>query len=112
MDVELFALTAGGVNEPKAEWTDQARRNLTDALVARSGQGQVVFQPFPGDADETVAERVHLNRAVAQAISIHHFHAVALPSKAGRLDWSMGEQVGAVAFSREPPRSARRTAWY
>ena len=34
-----------------------------------------------------------LHGAIARAINIHHFGTLALPSKDGKLDWSIGEPV-------------------
>ena len=49
------------------------------------------------DADE-VAELNALHGALASAIALHHFGAdwLRLPTKAGRLDWSLGEAVATV----------------
>lgn len=92
MDVELFSLTAGGVMEPKADWTDQARRNLTGALTAHAA-GKVVFQSFQGALEGPLAELGHLQDAVASSIFMYHFGALKLPGKAGRLDWTLGDGV-------------------
>jgi hypothetical protein len=35
LDVELFAVTAGGVLAPRAEWTTKAIANLKEALRLR-----------------------------------------------------------------------------
>lgn len=93
MDVELFSLTAGGVLEPKAEWTAKARQNLADALAARGAGGRAGFRPFQGALEGDLAELAHVQDAVASAIFIHHYGTMKLPSKAGRLDWSLGAGV-------------------
>jgi len=93
MDVELYSLTAGGVREPKAEWTQAARKHLLDGLVARSAS----FRPFQGETEGTIAELGHLHSAVASEIWVHHFGPMKLPSKAGRLEWSLGPDAGAIA---------------
>ncbi|BDU78700.1 hypothetical protein [Mesoterricola sediminis] len=97
LDVELYALTAGGVREPKAEWTEKARTNLLEALRGRERPGGLRFIPFEGPADETVAELGHLNAAVAEAIWWHHFGPMHLPAKRGQLDWTLGEEAAALA---------------
>ncbi len=97
MDVELYALTAGGVREPKAEWTEKARKNLTDALLARTAPGKVTFKLFQGEQNETLAELGHLTNAVANTIWIHHYGAMKLPGKGGRLDWTLGEDASLIA---------------
>ena len=96
LDVELFSVTAGGVLEPRAEWTAKAVANLKEALRLRgSGQGGT-FVPAPPGEGELLAELNHLHGAVARAIDIHHFGSWKLPSKAGKLDWSLGEEVAEI----------------
>lgn len=96
LDVELFALTAGGVGEPRAEWTAKAIANLKEALRLRgAGQGGT-FVPAPAGEGELLAELNHLHGAVARAIDIHHFGNRKLPSKGGKLDWSLGEEVAEI----------------
>lgn len=96
LDVELFAVTAGGVLEPRAEWTAKAVANLKEALRLRgAGQGRA-FVPVPDGDGELLAELNHLHGAVARAIDLHHFGSWKLPSKAGKLDWSLGEEVAEI----------------
>lgn len=96
LDVELFAVTAGGVLEPRAEWTTKAVANLKEALSLRgTGQGRT-FVPVPAGDSELLAELNHLHGAVARAIDLHHFGTWKLPSKAGKLDWSLGEEVAEI----------------
>ena len=97
LDVELYSLTAGGVREPKAEWTEKARKNLTDALVARSVPGKLTFRPFQGEGLDTLAELNHLHSAVSGEIWSHHFGSLKLPSKEGKLDWTLGEEAAAIS---------------
>lgn len=94
-DVELFEISAGGVLEPKAEWTQAAAKHLRSALTDRSAKLDMksVFLS-EGDSDE-VAEINALHAAVAGAIALHHFgpSMLRLPTKEGKLDWSLGEPV-------------------
>lgn len=96
MDVELYSLTAGGVAEPKADWTELARNNLAAALEARGTAAQVTFKPFQGASTPELAELSHLARAVANVIWSNHFGPWNLPGKAGQLDWTLGEEVSAI----------------
>lgn len=94
-DIELFEMSAGGVLEPKADWSATAAKHFRAALDAKRKRLEMksVFLSEQ-DADE-VAEINALHAAVARAISTHHFGAgnLALPTKDGKLDWSMGEPV-------------------
>jgi hypothetical protein len=89
LDVELFEISAGGVIEPRADWTALAVRHIKEALRARHGQ----WKDFSDDADPAIAEVLRLHRAVTQALVTHHAGSLKLPTKAGRLDWSLGPDV-------------------
>jgi len=96
VDMELFSISAGGVLEPKADWTEAAARHFKAAvLAANQGFGLRSVELAEKDADE-VAEVNTLHAAVAQAIAMHHFGPLALPTKDGKLDWSLGEAVRPV----------------
>jgi hypothetical protein len=91
-DMELFSISAGGVVEPRADWTDAAQKNFTVALAGeRKRLGANVTTMSEADADE-FAEITTLHRAVADAISLHH-RDLKLATKEDRLDWSLGEAV-------------------
>ena len=92
-DIELFSISGGGVLEPKADWTEAASRHFKAALIEKKQKlGLSSIELTTQQADE--ADEVNaLHGAVARAISIHHFGALPLPSKDGKLDWSMGEPV-------------------
>lgn len=91
-DMELFSISAGGVTEPRADWTEAAQKNFKAALDARRARlGAEVIQLSEAQADE-FAEVWALHRAVADAIWVHHAkRGLELPTKAGKLDWSLGD---------------------
>ena len=98
LDIELYSISAGGVPEPKADWTEQAHKNFRAALMARNGiQGIELVTLGERDADD-FADINALHGAVARAISLHHFGPpnFRLPTKDGKLDWSLGEAVRAI----------------
>lgn len=91
-DMELFSVSAGGVIEPRADWTEAAQKNFSLALQARRERlGTKVAEMDATQADE-FSEIVTLHRAVADAIYTHH-RELELPTKGRRLDWSLGEAV-------------------
>jgi hypothetical protein len=95
LDIELYSISAGGVPEPMAEWTEKAHKNFRAALIERKGiQGIELVTLSERDADD-LADINALHGAVARAISLHHFGPPAfnLPTKQGKLDWSLGEAV-------------------
>jgi hypothetical protein len=98
VDVELFSMSAGGVNEPKADWTASAHQHMKAALVAKSVKlGFSASQMDDGAADE-FAEQIALHAAVARSINLHHAigGAWALPTKEGKLDWSFGDAMAGL----------------
>lgn len=96
MDVELFLVSAGGVLEPQAEWTTKALDNLKIAFRERQQTGKVVFSEFPSEPDDTVDGLNRLHGAVGTAINLHHFGPLKLPTKEGRLEWTLGPDVATV----------------
>lgn len=96
LDIELFNISAGGVLEPQAEWTALAHENLRQAFLTRKNALNVSFKPLADDADERIDNLNRLHGAVGRAISLHHGGAYALPTKEGKLDWSLGEEATAI----------------
>lgn len=105
-DVSVGSVTTGGMVEPRADWTEQARANVTAALKAqqagRGGQVLVVEKrsEIPNVDPDTVAEIERLNFIVAQSIVLHKYLGVYLPTKRGRgLEYTLGRE--AVEFGRK-----------
>lgn len=98
-DIELFSISAGGVLEPKADWTEAASRHFKNALVEKKKKALKldVVEVSEKDADE-FADINALHGAIARAISMHHFGPgfLNLPTKDGKLDWSLGEATRTI----------------
>jgi hypothetical protein len=99
-DVTVGSLTTGGMIEPRADWTDQARANIIAALRAqqasRGGKAQIIDHrnELAGVSPDELADVERLNYAVAQSIVIHKYLGDYLPTKRGRgLDWTLGEDA-------------------
>ncbi|MBC7780295.1 MAG: hypothetical protein H7125_09350 [Proteobacteria bacterium] len=95
IDVEIFEFTAGGM-EPRADWTSQAGTHLRAALLSRKTTHGALPVDLPATNDELIEELQHLHRAVGGAISLHHFGMLKLPTKDGKLDWSLGDEVKVI----------------
>jgi len=101
-DVELGELSAGGVTEPKPDWTQLAHANMAVALRAAAGARHLSLADFKPDAggaelSERNEQLVKLHRAVGRAILQHQYMPVAaLPTKQGRFDWSLGPESGSI----------------
>lgn len=123
IDVELFSLSAGGVPEPKADWTADASGHMRDALRERFKTLGLDAQLGDEALGDEFAEQVGLHAAVARSIALHH--AVgggwSLPTKGGVLDWSFedsmqglarktGARYGLFVWVRDSYASAERKA--
>ena len=89
-DIELFEISSGGVTEPRADWTEIAERHVTQGLRMRKAKLGAEVIEFSDGGDEAVAALLRLHRAVSEAVVVHHFGSLKLPTKEGRLDWSLG----------------------
>jgi hypothetical protein len=104
-DVTVNSLTTGGMAEPRAEWTDQARANIVEALRAeqagRGGKALVLARrnELPNVSAEEIADLERLHYAVGNSIALHKYSGAALPSKRGKgLEYTLGED--AVSLGR------------
>src|SRR3954466_6231046 len=72
-DVTVGSLTTGGLVEPRADWTEQARRNIVAALreqqAARGGKAQILEHrnELRGASEQEVADLERLFYAVGQS---------------------------------------------
>jgi len=105
-DVTVGSLTTGGMIEPRADWTDQARSSIVTALqqqqAGRGGHVTIVEHrnEIPGVSADELADVERLNMAVDQSIVLHKYLGDYLPTKRGRgLDWTVGN--GAVELGRK-----------
>jgi hypothetical protein len=96
-DVTVGSLTTGGMVEPRADWTDQARASIVQALraqqAARGGNLTIIEHrnQLPGVTAQELADVERLNFAVDQSIVLHKYLGDYLPTKRGKgLDWTLG----------------------
>jgi hypothetical protein len=107
LDVELGELTAGGIVEPKSEWTSDARKYMHQALEEEAKSRNVTlvdYQPQRGTPEDqaTSLDLIKLYRAVGGAVLLHDYiPQYQLPSKGKNFDWSLGPEVAAIARSQQ-----------
>ena len=99
-DVTVGSLTTGGMVQPRADWTEQARASIVAALRAqqltRGGNITVIEHrnQLPGVSEQELADVERLNAAVDQSIVEHKYLGDILPTKRGRgLDWTLGQDA-------------------
>jgi hypothetical protein len=91
VDVELSALLATGLSEPRADWTDTARELLQSGLGARLQDAGALPLAMPADRLDPELRQVELlYQAVASSILSAELQPENLPTKRGRFDWTLG----------------------
>ena len=101
----MNALTTGGMAQPRADWTEQARGNIIAALRAEEAShgGKVLVlarrNELPDVRAEEIADLERLFYAVGNSIALHKYSGYALPTKRGKgLEYTLGED--AVSLGR------------
>jgi hypothetical protein len=95
-DVQVSVLTAGGMLELREDWTKQAHGHVLKALQeqqqSRGGQITVATSREEAGGDpQALIELTHLHAAVGQAIKVHKYSGLVLPTKKAQFDWTLGE---------------------
>ena len=97
-DVKYYLLTAGGVPQPRAEWTEAARINFSRALQNYTAERDIEIVALPDQEQLTELETDYqkLYSAVGSTVLSHYYGPIKLPTKKGVFDWSMGPGVQAI----------------
>jgi hypothetical protein len=101
-DVELFLLTAGGLAETNAEWSETAKSNLLAALenqiVGQGGQVMIASKIMTdAQSAKQIADLERLHRAVGATIFTHTGQSIfPLPTKVNKFDWTLGDQARVI----------------
>ena len=104
-NVDVGIITTGGLVEPRADWTEQARGHLLHALreqqAGRGGRTMILEtrEGVPGVPADKIADLERLFTAVGSSIIIHRYQGLHLPTKRRQgIDWTLGQD--AVEFGR------------
>jgi hypothetical protein len=99
LDIELGLLNAGGIVEPRADWTEAARGHLNTALESLIDDADTDLivdtriDPY-ADLDDVEIQLVKLHGALGLSILLHQYEpALKLPSRPPGFDWSLGPEV-------------------
>ena len=104
-DVEISLLTAGGLLEPNAEWTEQGRQNVVTALGQEMAERNIdvisyAEQNTSNLTDSDNVQMIKLHEAVGNSIARHKFTpGQELPTKENKFDWTLGEGVQSIKES-------------
>jgi hypothetical protein len=93
-DVHRALLTAGGVQEPRADWSRQGKDNLAAEMQASLEARRHAFQMVdPETAMEgRTGQLLRLNEAVTQSIPVFGH----IPTKKGEFVWTLGDGAQAL----------------
>lgn len=98
-DVELSVLTAVGLSEPRADWSQEATTNLQSALQASLAGDSHTFRVV--DPETAMGGRtgqlMRLHEAVGASILTFDYGLYKLPTHAAGFDWTLGEGARALA---------------
>jgi hypothetical protein len=97
-DVKYYLLTAGGVPQPHAEWTEAARTNFSNSLnIYASKRGiEIITMDEEDQLTDTEISYQKLYSAVGSSVLAHHFGVLKLPTKKGTFDWTLGPGVNVI----------------
>jgi len=103
-DISVGVLTAGGSFEHREDWTKQARNNIISALrtqqTNRGGSTTIATTREAAGGDmQMVTDLYWLHSAIGRSIRIHKYSPMALPTKQGKFDWTLG--MDAVAYGAQ-----------
>lgn len=100
--IKVGAQSTGGMAEPNADWTEQAKANIGAALAAQQSQlgNQIITAEEPvGDDAQKLAEYRALFTVLANSVMVYQFFpGNRLPTKkrVGVFNWSIGPEIQAL----------------
>ena len=97
-DIKYYLLTAGGVPQPHAEWTEEARKNFSSSFFELASNKGMEIITIPDDRNLTEIEIQYKNlyTAVGSSILSHHVGQYKLPTKKTLFDWTLGPGVNVI----------------
>jgi hypothetical protein len=99
IDLKVYEFTAGGVREPKDDWTEAARRNFSTSFEAELKERSLEAKVLGEDSDSEELDDVRtLYDAVRDAILTHTYGDASnwnfFPEKLNHFDYSLGPVDG------------------
>ena len=91
-DVKIYALTAGGVQELRDDWSAEGRKAVTDAVVAHFKRRHVAVKLVqPKNRESEMDDLQALYRAVSSSVLDHTYSDTErFPSKMARFEYTVG----------------------
>jgi hypothetical protein len=98
-DIELLEVLAGGISEPRKEWSDKARelypQMVGEVLATNKIERKTDFKVIDRfEPNSRMGQIVRLNQVVSMSILVYTYGGNQLATKKGKqLDWSLGPGV-------------------
>jgi len=98
-DVQLALLTAAGLPEARADWTQQGAVNLESSLERALATSSYTIKPVnPEDVmGGRSGQLMRLHEAVGQSIISFEYGPYRLPARAEGFDWTLGDGTRSLA---------------
>ena len=92
-DVQLALLTASGLQERRADWSEGGQANLNMAIAeALEGRSHSIQTLDPAASMEgRTGQLLRLHEAVGASVQAFEYSGLKLPTKQGTFDWTLGE---------------------
>lgn len=94
-DIELAVLTASGVQEPRADWSEAARNNIAAEIEGELKARSHAYSTM--DPDEAMGGKVGQLLRLHGAVGASILYYSALPTKKDGFDWTLGEGAQAIS---------------
>jgi len=89
-DLHLGELTAGGLVEPRADWTKAAQTGIAGQLNAFFAKRNTAVVLVDNLTDPHEIQLAKLHGPVGRAVMLHALYGVKLPNKSQAMDWTLG----------------------
>jgi len=101
-DIRYYLITAGGVAEPHAEWTNAAKENFAVAIEDYADSiGTDLKVLDESNMSTREARYEELYSAVGLTILTNHFGMFSLPGKNNEFDWSLGPEIRSIGVDHD-----------
>lgn len=105
-EVSLTLLTAGGVQEPRADWSKAAQGHLSAAITTALKTKKYAVSEVALDTyeDPRALQMLKLNDEVVSAIAMQSVPALRLPTKT-TFEWTLGEGAQSLIPTTQTPNA-------
>lgn len=93
-DVELSALTAGGIPEPRADWTKTGKDFIKAGVAETFSKKGIQAAAIESVSDPREVQLIKLHGAVGNSMLVNSM--IPLPTKKKGFDWTLGPGVQAM----------------